>query len=106
MCKSVNFAEIAKEPASQINDVHALIDQFTAARHLRLGPPFLVVSEAPAVPVARPQKHQSPKRTGIDNPPGLTKSAVVARVKSYAYQDALLYGQRQQRSQFAHMTCG
>ena len=44
----------------------ALVDQFAAAGELRVGAPFAVVADAPAVAVARADEHQRAERAGVD----------------------------------------
>ena len=49
--------EISEEPAGQIDQMHALVDEFAAAGERGIGAPFAVVAFAAAVTVAGAEKH-------------------------------------------------
>src|SRR6266481_4075818 len=55
---TVGQVELAEKPARQVDQVRALIDQFAAAGNLRLEAPFLLVADAPSVPVAAANEQQ------------------------------------------------
>ena len=52
--------ELAQEPACEVDEMHALIDEFAAAGELGIGAPLAVVADAAAVAVARADEHQRP----------------------------------------------
>ena len=51
---------------TQVEQVHTLVDQLTAARARRLGTPLAVVAETSTVPVARAQMHELAVTPGLD----------------------------------------
>src|SRR6059058_2001092 len=82
ICRQMAFhrREIAEEPAGEIDEVHALINQFTASRQLRVSSPFFVVANTPAVPVAGADEHQLSKNSSLKDLACLLKSGMVAMV--------------------------
>ena len=66
MGEPVHRGEVAKEPARQVDEVHALIDQLTGTRQYRVGSPFLLVSDATTVSVAPTDEHQLAERACIE----------------------------------------
>ena len=69
--EAVDVGEVAQEPARQIDQMNALIDQLAAAGDRRVGPPLLVVADAPAVAVAGRAEHQGTEGAGVDDLPRL-----------------------------------
>ncbi len=56
----------ASEPMRQVEQVHPLVDQLTAARAAGIRPPLAVISGSAAVAVARAQVHQVTVGAGVD----------------------------------------
>ena len=64
--RRVDLAEVAEEPARQVDQMHALVEQLAAAGDGGIGPPFAVVAEPAAVPYAARTSSQRPDGALID----------------------------------------
>ena len=66
--------EVAQKPARQIDEVHALIDQFTTARDGRIGAPLALVAGPAAMSVAAANKDQRADGARIEDSRALRKA--------------------------------
>jgi hypothetical protein len=72
--------EIAEKPAGEVDEVHALIDEFAAAGEGGIGAPLAVVAFATAVAVAGAEEHEGPEGTSFEEFAGFLKGGVEAVV--------------------------
>ena len=85
---TLHVRELAQEPARQIDEVNALVEQLAAAGDRRIGAPLLVVAEAAAVPVACPDEHQRTEHARIEQRVRLLERRMVAMVEADLDADA------------------
>ena len=63
----MTFSKFAEKPSREVNEMRALIDQVSAARHGTLEAPFLFIAQPAAVTVAPAYKQQRPEISTIDD---------------------------------------
>src|ERR1035438_29435 len=80
--------EVAQEPARQVDQVYALVQQFAAARGARIGSPLALVAGTAAVSVAAADEQQRTGRAGIEDRARISKGAVIPVTESDAHQRA------------------
>ena len=80
----------------------SLVNQFTTAGKLRVGAPFLVVADAPAMAVARPDEHQIAHHAGRKNLAHLEKRRMVAMIETHPDTNAMLLRERNQFVNLMH----
>src|SRR5262249_13195019 len=90
--KSLNRGEITEEPAGQVNQMRALINELAAACKLGIGPPLPVIADPSAVTVKTADKHQLPDGTGIDEFTCLAHRAMKAVVDPDAHRPSPMLG--------------
>lgn len=76
--------EIAEEPAGEVDEVNALVDEFTAAGEGGIGAPLAVVAAASAVAVAGAHEHKRAEETFVEQGAGFLEGGVVAVVVAEA----------------------
>ena len=76
-----DVGERPEEPARQVDQVDALVQQLAAARDRRVGAPLAVVADPAAVAVARADVQQLADRAGVDQRAGLLEGRVEAVVE-------------------------
>ena len=81
----LDAGEVAEEPAREINEMHALVDEFAAAGKRRIGAPLAVVADAPPVAVASANKHQRTKRARLVKAARLEERGVKAVIETHAH---------------------
>ena len=107
MCANpLTTAKIAEKPARQIDQVHALIDQFAAAGLLRVRAPLLLVADAAAVAVAAAHEHQVAERACVEQLAGLAERGMIAMVEADAHEPATSSGRFDQRIELAQRAAG
>ena len=89
MRETLDLGEIAEKPARQIDQMRPLVDQLAAARLGRIGAPFAVVADPPAMAVARAQEHQRAERAGGHEVVRLLQGAVVAMIEADPHETAI-----------------
>ena len=82
--------------------MNSLVNQFAAAGKFRIGAPFLVVTDAPAVAVARADEHQFAHHAGLKNLPRLEERRMITMIESDADTDAVLFRERNQFVNLLH----
>src|SRR5207245_61044 len=80
---AIDLDEIAEEPAGQVDQVDALVQEFAAAGQGRVGAPFPVVAQAATVAVAGPDVHERPQLPGGAQGLGLDQGGVEAVVEAH-----------------------
>ena len=80
--------EVAQEPARQVDQVDALVDQLAAAGNGRIGAPFVLVAGTAAMSVAAADEHQRTERAGVEDLARLLECAVIAMIEADAHQRA------------------
>src|SRR5205814_2322697 len=76
--------EVSKQPAGEVDQMHALIDELTAACNSRIRPPFPLVSKASAMAIATAHEHQLSKRAIVEELSCLLQRRMVAMIESDA----------------------
>ena len=84
----LDAGEVAEEPAREINEMHALVDEFAAAGKRRIGAPLAVVADAPPVAVASADEHQRTKRARLVKAARLKERGVEAVIETHAHAHA------------------
>src|SRR5689334_9551720 len=87
--RSLHLVEVAQEPACKVDQVHALVDELSAAGMLRLCTPLRVITDPAAMPVACPHEEERTERAGVDQTPGLAEGAVIAMIESNTHTNAV-----------------
>jgi hypothetical protein len=85
---AVDDGELAEEPAGEVDEVDALVDQLAAAGERGVGAPLAVVAAAAAVAVAAAQEHQRAERAGVEELAGFLRAGVEAVIVAEADADA------------------
>ena len=57
-CETLDVGEVAQEPAGEVDQVWSLVDELAAAGQGRVGAPFPIVADPPAVAVSGAKEHQ------------------------------------------------
>jgi len=70
---AIGCGEFAEEPACDVDEVDALIDQLASAGKIGIGAPFPIVAFAAAVPISAAQEHQRSEGTGVDQFPAFCR---------------------------------
>ena len=78
--------KIAEEPAGEIDQVRALVDQFAAAGERRVGAPFAIVAGSSAVTIAAADKHHLAQRAAFKDLARPAECAVIAVIEADADQ--------------------
>ena len=76
--------EIAEEPAGEVDEVDALVDELAAAGEGGIGAPFAVVAAAAAVAVAGAHEHEGAEHALVEEGAGFLQGRVVAVVVAEA----------------------
>src|SRR5580658_2921448 len=74
--------EVAQEPARQVDQVDALVEQLAAARNGRIRAPLALIAGAAAVAVASADKQQGADRAGIEDGARLLEGAVISMIEA------------------------
>ena len=98
-----NFFEIAQKPARQINQMNSLVNQLAAAGKFRIGAPFLVVTDAPAMAVTRANETSIRPSRRIKNLPRLEKGRMITMIETDADTNAMII---RERNQFVNLLNG
>ncbi|SPE31293.1 hypothetical protein SBA5_870019 [Candidatus Sulfotelmatomonas gaucii] len=85
---SLHLAEVPEKPARQVDEVHALVDQFSAAGFFRNRAPFPVIAGPPAVTVPAADEHHLPQRARFEDLARLAKCTVIAMIEAHPHQRA------------------
>lgn len=96
MSKAAYFHEFAEKPPCQVDEMNALIDQFSASRPLRLSAPFAGEPKSAAMPVAGPHAQQRTQYSRIDKAPGLLKGPVIAKIEAHPDTNTAFSGELRQ----------
>ena len=102
--QSLHLHELAREPAGQIDEVHALIDQLASPGHLGPRPPFLFVAHPRPMPVAGAHVHQRSHRSVEKHLVGLEQGRMKAMVEAHPHQHPAGARRLQHRLQLARAT--
>ena len=95
--------EFAEKNPRQINQVHALVNQFAAAGKLRVRAPFLLVAHAPALAVTPAHEHHRPQRAAAKNLQRLQAGRMIAVIVAHAHAARRFFrGGRLEFFQFRH----
>src|SRR5690606_27801573 len=86
--KPLDGRERSEEPAGEIDQVDALIDELTAARPRAIGAPFPVVADAPAVSVASAHEHQGAQHAAIHDLARLLQRGMITVIEPDAHAPA------------------
>ena len=98
---ALHFREIAEEPAGEIDQMHALVDQFAAAGEFRIGAPFPLVAGPAAVAVAAANEHQFAEGAAIEDLACFAEGAMIAVVEADADEGAGALGAARTQSSSA-----
>jgi len=99
---AVNFFEPAEKPAGEINQMDSLVNQFTATGKFRVGAPFLVITDAPAMAITRANKHQFAHHAGPENFPRLDERRMITMIEPDPDANAVLLRERNQFVNLLH----
>src|SRR5581483_4972698 len=80
--RAVSQRELAEEPARQIDQMRALIDQLAAAGNFGLEAPLFLVTDASAMPVASADEHQRADTAVIGERLGLRDCGMEAVIEA------------------------
>ena len=80
--------EISEEPAGQIDQMHALVDEFAAAGERGIGAPLAVVAFAASMAVTRTQKHERPEGARFKESSGFLEGGMKTVVVADAHAGA------------------
>ena len=81
---ALDGGELAEEPAGEVDEMDALIDEFAAAGEGGIGAPLAVVALAAAVAVAGAEKHEGAEDAGVEEFAGFLEGGVEAVVVAEA----------------------
>src|SRR5262249_20530601 len=84
--RAAHTGEIAEEPAREIDQVHALVDQLAAARALGLGSPLAVVAGASAMAVAAADEHQVAESAALEDLACFAKGTVITVIEAHPHE--------------------
>src|SRR5688572_18920581 len=79
---AIDVREVAEKPAREIDEMHTLIDQLTAARLGWVRSPFCVVSGASSVSVSGTHKHQRSNRPFVHQRACPLQRGVIAMIET------------------------
>src|ERR1700722_13073984 len=96
MSEAVHFHEFAEKPPCQVDEMNALIDQFSASGPLRLSAPFACKPKSAAMPVAGPHEQQGTQYSRIDETPGVLKGPVIAKIEAHPDANIVFGGELRQ----------
>lgn len=82
----MDACELTEEPAGEIDQVRALIDQFAAAGFFRFSAPFVVVAGPASVAIASADEHEFAERAGIEDLARLAEGAMETVVEADAHE--------------------
>ena len=89
--------EVSQEPTRQVNQVHALVQQLSASSYLSVRPPFALVTQTAAMPIAASKKHERAQRSRVDYLPRFRYSWMIAMVEAYVYEGGFAFRRRDHR---------
>ncbi len=89
---ALDLLEVAEKPASQVDQVDALIHQLAAARPRGVGSPLLVVSDPPSVAVPAPKEHEFADRACRREVLGSAQRRMEAMIEANPDEDTCLLG--------------
>src|SRR3972149_3072292 len=104
MGKALNVGKIAKKPAGEIDDGRPLVNELAATRAFGVGPPFLLISDATAMAVARSDEHELVEAAVIHERARLARGTRIGVIKPDANSDPLGSRQRDERLDLRHET--
>ena len=80
--KAFHVNEVAKKPAREIDQMHALIDDLSAARQFWIRAPLALVSDASTVPIPAAHEHHVADRAGLEQLVSLPERRMVTMIES------------------------
>jgi hypothetical protein len=99
---ALDRGEGPEEPAREIDEVDALIDELASAGLYRVGTPFLVVTDTTAVAISTPDEHQRTETLRVDNRSSLEKRWMIAMIEPDSHQPPMTLGGLRQCVQLLH----